>query len=241
VLVNSIIGQNGFLTSAIFMFGTAVLDRRPFLGGAILGAMVIKPQLALLLPVALIAGREWRAIAGGIVSSGALLAGALLILGPAAYQGFLEILPLYTNAMTASRWPWNEIASPFAFARHIGVAQLPALLIHGAVALLAALLTWRAWARRCERRVPILAAATVLIAPYSLTYDGLLLMLPLGWLIRDRRQPAAVAAIWLLCLLPIGGYLGVHSGPNTLPIAALACLWALHRSTHPELTARNEA
>lgn len=227
-LANALIGQNGFLTTSIFIAGSSALDRKPLLGGAILGLLVIKPQLALLLPLALLAGREWRAIAGAAASSVALLLVALLVLGTQSYQGFFHILPFYTEAMTANRWEWNEFASVFALARHLGIPQQPALVIHAIVALGAAALVWRAWSRKSELRVPVLAAATLLIPPYILTYDALLLIVPMGWLIVRERRPLLIAAIWLCCLLPIVTYMGFYPGPNPIPIAALLCLWALH-------------
>lgn len=227
-LANALIGQNGFLTTAIFVAGMRALDRRPLLGGAILGVLVIKPQLALVLPIALLAGRELRAIAGAAASSIALLLLALLALGPEAYRGFFEILLRFTQAMAASRWPWNELASVFAFARHLGVPQLPALAIHGIVALGATALVWRAWSSKSEARVPVLAAATLLVPPYMFTYDALLLIVPMGWLIMRERAPAVIAIAWLCCLLPIVTYVGFYPGPNPIPVAALLCLWALH-------------
>lgn len=227
-LANSLIGQNGFLTTAIFMAGSRALERRPLLGGGILGLLAIKPQLAVLLPLALIAGREWRAIAGAALSSIALLLVALLTLGWESYQGFLNILPFYAGAMAENRWPWNEFASVFAFARHLGVPHEPALIFHGMVAIAAAALVWRAWDRRSEQRVPVLAAAILLIPPYILTYDALLLMVPMGWLISREQRPLVVAAAWLLTLLPVVTYVGFYPGPNPIPVAALLCLWALH-------------
>lgn len=227
-LANALIGQNGFLTTAIFVAGMRSLERQPLLGGAILGLLVIKPQLALILPIALLAGREWRAIAGAAASSTALLLLALLTLGMEAYRGFFAILPRYTQTMAASGWPWNELASVFAFARHLGVPQLPALVIHSFVALGATALVWRAWRARSEARVPVLAAATLLVPPYMFTYDALLLIVPMGWLIVRERAPVIIAVAWLCCLLPIVTYVGFYPGPNPIPIAALLCLWALH-------------
>ena len=227
-LANALIGQNGFLTSAIFISGMRVLERQPLQGGAILGLLVIKPQLALLLPVALLAGREWRAIAGASASSIGLLLLALLAFGPDTYRGFFEIIPVFAGLMTGSRWPWNELASVFAFARHLGVPQLPALIIHGFIALGATAMVWRAWSRKSELRVPVLAAAILLVPPYMFTYDALLLIVPMGWLITRERRPLLVAIAWLCCLLPIVTYIDFYPGPNPIPVAALLCLWALH-------------
>ena len=49
-------------------------------------------KLALLLPVALIAAREWKAIAGGVATTSILLLLALLAFGISTYQAFLAIL-----------------------------------------------------------------------------------------------------------------------------------------------------
>jgi hypothetical protein len=178
--------------------------------------------------VALIAGREWKAIAGGAASAATLSLAALLLFGTDAYRGFFQILPQYAGWMSANEWPWPKLASPFAFMRYFDVPVRTALAIHVAIALAATLVTWRAWARRIPQRVPVLAAATLLISPSALTYDSLLLIVPLGWLIKEKRQPYLFAAIWL-CLLPVGLFDGRYGGPNTVPVAAALCLWALHR------------
>ena len=228
-LGNALIGQNGFLTSAIFIAGTAALERRPVLGGAILGLLAMKPQLALLIPIALVADRQWRAIAGGVISAGVLALAALVVLGGGVYRGFLEMLPLFTGAMSGSRWPWNELASSFAFLRHLGVPQQAALAVHGAVAIAAAALTWRAWRARWEQRIPVLAAATLLVPPYLFTYDALLMIVPMGWFIAREKGPILVALMWLFCMLPIATYFHAYPGPNTIPLAAGLALWALAR------------
>ena len=224
---NLIIGQNGFLTSAIFIRGTSLLSVRPLLGGALLGLLAIKPQIALLLPVALLAGREWRAIAGGALSTFALLGISLFIFGADAYRGFLGILPQYTEWLGASRWPWGELASPFALLRYFDVPSSIAVAVHSVIAISATALVARAWALKLEERISILAAATLLVPPYLFTYDGLLLALPLGWLLRTKQNRVTFALVWLFTVLPVLAYFTPF--PNTTPLAALLSLWALHR------------
>ena len=53
---------------------------------------VIKPQLALAPPVAVIAGRHWSAIGGAALSGGVALLAGLLAFGPASYAGFTGML-----------------------------------------------------------------------------------------------------------------------------------------------------
>jgi len=223
---NFVIGQNGFLTAAIFIWGGELLLSRPLLGGLVLGLLSVKPQLAILIPVALLAGREWRAVLGALLSASALLAVSLLMFGSGVYTGFLHMLGVSAQWLSSSRWPWSELASVFALLRLFGVPQAPALVIHGIVALGATALTARAWALKLEQRVPILAAAALLVPPYLFTYDGLLLTVPLAWALRHQRNGTAVA-MWLLSLLPVAGYF--TDFPNSLPIAAMLALWMLHR------------
>ena len=224
---NFITGQNGFLTAGIFVGGTRQVASRPFLAGAILGLLAFKPQLAILLPVALIAGREWRAIAGGIASSLVLLALGLILFGAASYSHFLAILPHFSRWLSAGRWPWGELASPFALLRWFGVPMAAALAVHACIALTAAAVTAWAWAFKSERRAEILAAATLLVPPYLFTYDALLLTLPLAWLVRKREHRLESVGVCILALLPVIAYF--RPFPNTIPLAAMAALWALRK------------
>jgi hypothetical protein len=238
--IGLMIGQTGFLISGIFILGLTLIASAPFAAGAILGLMILKPQLALLLPVAMLAGREWRVIAGAIASATILLAVALILFGVKSYEGFWNILPFYVDLLRQSKEPWNELASPFALARFAGIPQTPALLIHAAVALTAVMVTARAWWLRLDERVPILAAATMLIPPYLFTYDALLMVVPIGWLVKQQRYPYLLALVWLCCFIPIITYFSPWLGPNFISLAAIACLWALHTPARASLGTAGE-
>lgn len=237
LLLNSMIGQTGFLMSGIFMVGLSLIARRPVLAGMVLGLLVVKPQLALLLPFATVAGRKWLVIAGAAVSSSLLLLAGLAVFGASAYEGFLNILPRYTASMEASRWPWNELVSPFALARFWGTPQSLALAIHAIVAVTAVAITTRAWWLDLDEKIPVLAAATLLISPYIFTYDALLLIVPAAWLIRQDRL-AMVTVLWLLSLTPLLTYFTPWVWPNLIPVAAALCLWLLHPKTVAAASAR---
>jgi hypothetical protein len=222
-----LIGQNGFLMTAIFISGALVLNRNPWLAGALFGLLVLKPQLALALPIAMLAGLEWRVIAGAVAAVSALLLIGLILFGADSYRAFLGILPHYVDLLRDSRLPWNELASPFALARFVGLPQAQALALHSIIAVIAIALTARAWRLGLEERVPILATATMLVPPYLFTYDTLLLIIPLGWMIRAGRYPY-VAVVWLCTFLPLLTYYTPIVGPNLTPIGAIICLWVLH-------------
>src|SRR5439155_25718548 len=60
------LGQNAFLTAALFGAATLLIDRRPVVAGLLFGAVCYKPQFGLLVPLALAAGGYRRAfIAAG--------------------------------------------------------------------------------------------------------------------------------------------------------------------------------
>src|SRR5277367_1539215 len=53
------LGQNSFLTAALFCGFTLLLERRPVAAGILLGLLCYKPHFGLLVPGALLAGRHW--------------------------------------------------------------------------------------------------------------------------------------------------------------------------------------
>lgn len=233
LLVNAFVGQAAFLTSALFMAGTSLMIRRPMLGGALLGMLVIKPQLGLLLPLALAAGRHWRAFAAAALSSTALMIASLPLVGLEGWAAFMKLASTFAGYVTAGRWPWRELASVYAFQSYFAVPRMIAIVLHLAVAMGAAALVWRAWRGDRPGKVATLAAATLLIPPYLMTYDGLILALPIVFLLIEARRTQLAITVWMLSLVPVGAVFRLYDAPNTLPLAALVALlaieWVLRR------------
>ena len=221
---NALVGQNGFLTAAILLIGLRQLAQRPWLAGAIFGLMVIKPQLAMLLPFALMAGGHWKALMGAAASVICLIALAFIAFGFEVYQGFAHVLLRYSSLLQNGRWPWNELASSYAFARWSGAGHGVALSVHTVIALIAAGTVWAAWRKDWACKVPVLAAATLLISPYLFTYDAVLLAVPLAWL--ATRKSGWAMVVWCLALVPLLRNVG-YPGPNAMPLAVTAALVAM--------------
>ena len=72
-------GQNGFLSAALLIGGMRLSGIRPVLGGILLGLLAYKPQLGLLVPVALTASGSWRAMAAAGLTVFILIAATGLI------------------------------------------------------------------------------------------------------------------------------------------------------------------
>jgi hypothetical protein len=182
-------GHNGFLTAALLGGGLLLLDRRPFVAGLLLGCMVYKPQFGLVLPVVLLAGGHWRAIAGALVSAGLLCGLTLLLWGWPVWAAFIHSLPL-TQAVVIEQGAtgWEKIQSAFSAARNWGAGIPLAWGIQMAItvaAVVGTLVVSRA-SRPFVRNAMVIAAA-LLSTPYLLDYDLVPLGLAIAFLVADGR------------------------------------------------------
>src|SRR5712692_646419 len=99
---NVMTGQNAFFIGALLVGGFGMLARYPVGAGILLGVLTFKPQLWLMVPVALVAARQWRALASAAAT--ALLL-ALLTLPVFGFDIWRAWLVLATGANDAySAW-----------------------------------------------------------------------------------------------------------------------------------------
>ena len=66
--INITDGQCAFLVAGLLVAGFRALPQRPVLGGVLLGLLSFKPQFCLLVPIALIAASQWRALIAAAAS-----------------------------------------------------------------------------------------------------------------------------------------------------------------------------
>jgi alpha-1,2-mannosyltransferase len=187
---------------------------------------VIKPQLGLLLPVALLAARQWRAIAGAALSSiGLLLAGAAAF-GMAATEAWLAQMPLYVSIGRDGLVGWHKMASVYAAMRQMGAGMEIAFAVHLTVAAGAAAAVWLAWRSKADllAKASVLASATMLASPYVFPYDAVLLVIAFFWLARRGASALPLALLWFLPILTIA-QIGWASGPvNLQPVVPIGLL-----------------
>ena len=247
-------GQNGFLTAALLGGGLWWLDRRPWLAGLLLGALVIKPQLALAVPVLVLASGRWRVTLAGLVSALALCAASLLAFGRAAWTGFLGGGGTARAIVERALVEPGKMVSPFAGVQvlHGGIAAGYAIQICVALTAVALLATVCRRGGTARGQAALCAVATTLISPFFLDYDLTLLAIPLAWLFGEglRRgflpwEKLILASAYALPLvsrdLALG--LGLPIAPPVLLAllfgTARAALWntrsAVSRSGRPEL------
>nr|MDQ3077359.1 DUF2029 domain-containing protein [Pseudomonadota bacterium] len=82
-------GHYGLLLGALWLFAWANLDRRPIGAGVAIGLMVVKPHLAILLPLMLLRRGAWRTIAAAAATVIVLVLTSLLLFGVGPWRAFL--------------------------------------------------------------------------------------------------------------------------------------------------------
>jgi glycosyl transferase family 87 len=107
------LGQNSFLTAALFGAGTLWVDRRPILAGLCFGALCYKPHFAFLVPVALLAGRHWRALGAAFGAAAALCDLSLVVFGWETWHGFLAAAAGSHATYESGRINLGALVTPF--------------------------------------------------------------------------------------------------------------------------------
>ena len=188
-------GQVTFLLGGLVM-AALVATEAPILAGVLFGvAAAVKPQLLMLLPLALIAEARWRTIVATGVTGLALCALATAVWGLQPWFQWLDALPRFEHLVSHASGLVANAITPYAaltFWRLNGTWSL----------LLAPLAAWWVWTtfRRggdFADKLMALFGGAFLISPYAMNYE-LALFAPATaiYLARtaDRRWPGYVAA-----------------------------------------------
>lgn len=210
LFVNAVGGQNGALTAALLGGGLMLVDRRPLIAGLMFGALAYKPQLAVMLPVALIAGRRWAAVAATAAAGLILVAASTALFGVERwfeYQHNLSILRVIILEDGAG--VSHRMVSVFVFARHLGAGVGTAYALQAICALIAAFFVARAWFRDDppHLRNAMVVVGTCLATPYLQDYDLVVGAFVVVWL-QMAEADATIPARWtragmaLMLLLP---------------------------------------
>ncbi|WP_225206040.1 glycosyltransferase family 87 protein [Novosphingobium huizhouense] len=232
--------QNGFLTALLLVGGCLALERRPWLAGALLGALIVKPHLALLVPLWLAAGRQWRAFAGAAASALGLCLASWLVFGTATWLAYPESFKASATLMADDTGPFFlRMATVYAGLRYHFDATT-AFVGQAVVTIATAVLACRYWARAADARAAgaMLLAATALASPYLFSYDLAFLALPVFWLVGEARaqgwrpwEKLGIVALWLAPLATRAAALPLHL--NLMPLASAALVWMIWRRAGP--------
>ena len=191
-------GQITFLIAALIAGGLS-LRSRPMLAGMAFGlAGAIKPQLLVLLPLALVADRQWRTIGVAGATAGLIAAVATAIWGPGLWADWLRAMARFQRATFAMPSVVRAMITPYAALDLAGLRGAWAFPLIPPVLLA----VWSTFRRTADvpTRMLALIGGTLLIIPYAINYELALLapaLAALAMRTQDRRWPAYAAAVLL--------------------------------------------
>ncbi|GLC91568.1 hypothetical protein Tamer19_09760 [Cupriavidus sp. TA19] len=210
VLLAAILGQNSLLTAALAGGAVALVGKRPVLAGVLVGLLAIKPQLALLVPVALIAGRHGRALASAVATVVMFVVASVAVCGWDTIPAFLQSSEwARENLMEGTPSGWYGMPSVLAAVQLMGLSPGPAYAVQGASALAAACAVAYVWShtREASLRAAVLAAAALLATPYVRHYELTWMGIAVAGLVADglrhglsSREKLLFVVAWLLPL-----------------------------------------
>jgi len=210
---NFLFGQNGFLSGFLLGGGLILLDKFPLMAGLLLGMMCYKPQLLSLSLVALAVGRHWRALAGLLASSLAMILLSLALFGWETWLAYFKVLSIPMQLLEDGLAPWNKMPTFFAAVLSAGFSVSTAYVVQGVIMVLAlAGVVW-VWARPGPIAIKgaVLILGILLFSPYAFLYDLAILAFPLAWLWEEGRLkgrlPGETILLFTGWIIPLATYL----------------------------------
>jgi hypothetical protein len=201
---NVVGGQNAFLISALAVAGFRVMRRDPLAAGALLGVLTVKPQFCLLIPIALVAAREWRVLVSTVMSGTALVLISIPVVG---IDLWVQWLRLATDIYAVGDAKWIEYGriwgiSVYACVAAAGGSETPANAAQAVAVLVTAVLTYRAFRLRLtdNRKLAVLLAGMVLAAPHASPCDAVLLAIAAMFWISEPENGDRSPLKWPLAL-----------------------------------------
>ena len=228
----TLIGQNGFLTAALLLGGVRLLRARPWLAGALLGALAFKPQLALMVPFILIARGDWKAFAGAIVAVAVLTAMSVAAFGTGIWGAWAVSMQAKAGLLTFGYDALLEKMPTVTAAARLfgsGADLTRAAQFAGAVTGAAAIWLVRHRDDARSRAVPVLA--TFLASPYAFYYDLPMVTGAVLGIVAERigskgRFGTPELILVLACLVaPVLPWSGYGVAIAVVPFVLLGTLW----------------
>ena len=227
-IISVVYGQTGFLTAALLIGALLLLRAHPILAGILLGALTFKPQLGLLIPVALVAAGAWRTIAAAAGTLAGLVVASSMAYGWSIWPRWATGIVTFSGAVETMRDAFNRImVTPTAGLLMLGLDRTFANVVQALLALAAAIVIWIAF-RRGKRPLAIAAllVGSCLATPFAFVYD--MPMVTAGVLLyfaqarrTDKDIPGAELLLLVLALVAPVFILGTTLSVPVVPISLL--------------------
>jgi hypothetical protein len=203
-------GQVTFFIAALSVAGLYWLKPRPALAGVLFGlAGALKPQALVLLPLALLATREWRALVVAAATVGLAVIVSALVFGVGAWVEWVAAVPRFQRMVMDAQALERGMITPTALGHTLKLDAGALDVWRAMFGLGAAVMVWTVFrgTRDPARRLAALLGGGLFVTPYAMHYDAALLAPAAALMLTHRTRPGAwilaVAAGVVLCCAAI--------------------------------------
>ncbi|MEM6589141.1 MAG: glycosyltransferase family 87 protein [Pseudomonadota bacterium] len=202
-----LMGQTSTLWAAGLVAAMVALkNNRLILAGMFLGLLTFKPQMGLLIPVALIAMGAWPSVVSAALSCAVIMGTATLVFGWDYWPGWLEMTALHSDTVRSSISEVILMVSPYSMFSGMGIPEQIALNLQLPITVFCAaavFLTWRREQVNLDAKAAVLITSILLSSPYLWFYETALLAPAALFMLRAgilRLEPWGIClgiAMWL--------------------------------------------
>jgi arabinofuranan 3-O-arabinosyltransferase len=222
---NFLFGQSGFLTASLLGASLLALERRPMLAGALIGCLTYKPQFGILLPVALVAANQWRAIVSAGITVVFLVTASIAAFGVDAWVGFpLELVAEAGETLfVGPDDPWGSLQTIYGLIRALHGGAVLAWLLQSVVTFAMALVVWAAWRSPVcyPLKAAALSAAIFVATPRAFAYDLAAIAVPVAFLAKDQINRGLLMGEQTIMITLFGVSLFILVSAGRAPVGVL--------------------
>jgi hypothetical protein len=194
---NFLAGQSGFLTASLIGAALLFLERRPELAGIFIGCLSYKPQFGILFPVALIAGKQWRAFASAAATVAVLAGLSACLFGIDTWKSLPEELLAQVDVNLvvgpghwASSREWGILQTVYGLIRRLDGGAALAWTAQGVISFGVAVAVWVVSRSATSHglKSATLSAGALIATPYAMGYDLAAVAIPIAFLAGEQMR-----------------------------------------------------
>lgn len=213
---------------------------RAAVAGLLIAILSLKPQLGILVPVALVAARRWDVIALAGLGVAAVHGLPTLVVGTEYWVAFFTRVDQVSVALEKDLLQHQLMVTPYAFGRAVGLTHRPAIALQLIVSVTLAIAVYRLWRRVAPEEVlgragGVLCAAIPIATPYAYYYEMVFGVPAAILLVRGGYGATAIDRLLLGIAVMGPAVLWIHT-PLSPYFAPMLVAFALHaaRSGRPK-------
>jgi len=208
MMPNLTMGQTSLLWTAGIVGALALTQgNKPILAGIVIGLLTLKPQLGLLIPIALIASGAWLTFISATVTTIVISVIATLLVGVEYWPEMYAMMQFHFDRVREASNENALMISVFSILSGLGIPEQVALISQWMVTAMSAIIVFVAW--RSPKVGFDLRAATLLLGivsatPYLWYYESALLAPTALFLLRAGVLGGGTAGFVLAGLMWLG-------------------------------------